>query len=62
MKKLMLQHAFNYVNSVIFLVGALNIRSQRAVLKIGGTRVGIMPDASGNDSFVYQIAKSNYFK
>ncbi len=61
MKQLMLQHAFNYVNSVIFLVGVQNIRSQRAVLKIGGTRVGIMPDASGNDSFVYQIAKSNYF-
>lgn len=59
MKQLMLQHAFNYVNSVIFLVGVQNIRSQRAVLKIGGTRVGVMPDASGNDSFVYQIAKSN---
>ncbi len=62
MKQLMLQHAFNYVNRVIFLVGAQNIRSQRSVLKIGGTRVGIRPDASGNASLVYQIAKSNWFK
>jgi hypothetical protein len=58
----MLQHAFNYVNSVIFLVGVQNIRSQRAVLKIGGTRIGIRPDASGNESIVYQIVKSDYFK
>jgi len=62
MKRLMLQHAFNYVNSVIFLVGVQNVRSQRAVLKIGGTRIGIRPDASGNESIVYQIIKSNYFK
>jgi RimJ/RimL family protein N-acetyltransferase len=62
MKRLMLEHAFNYVNSVIFLVGVQNIRSQRAVLKLGGIRIGISPDDSGNESFVYQIAKSNYFK
>ena len=41
MKRLMLEHAFNYVNSVIFLVGIQNIRSQRAVEKIGGTRIGL---------------------
>ena len=62
MKQLMLEHAFNYVNSVIFLVGVQNIRSQRAVEKIGGARKGIRPDDGGNESFVYQIAKSNYFK
>ena len=47
----MLQHAFNYVNTVIFLIGAKNIRSQRAVLKIAGTRVGVRPDANGNDKY-----------
>jgi RimJ/RimL family protein N-acetyltransferase len=62
MKKLMLEHAFNYVKSVIFLVGVHNIRSQRAVLKIGGIRIGTRPDDNGNESFVYQIAKSDYFK
>lgn len=30
MKQLMLRHAFKFVNSVIFLVGAQNLRSQRA--------------------------------
>lgn len=62
MKRLMLEHAFNYVNSVIFLVGIQNIRSQRAVEKIGGIRIGMRPDDGGNESFAYQIAKSNYFK
>src|SRR5258708_4500575 len=33
MKELMLQHAFRFVNSVVFLVGPQNLRSQRAVEK-----------------------------
>ena len=36
MKRLMLQHAFRFVDRVIFIVGAGNIRSRRAMLKIGG--------------------------
>jgi RimJ/RimL family protein N-acetyltransferase len=55
MKQLMLRHAFKFVNSVIFLVGPQNLRSQRALEKIGGFRVGSRPDASGRDSLVYQI-------
>jgi N-acetyltransferase len=55
MKQLMLQHAFKFVTSVIFLVGPQNLRSQRAVEKIGGVRAGSRPDAGGRDSFVYQI-------
>jgi N-acetyltransferase len=55
MKHLMLQHAFRFVERVLFLVGVDNHRSQRAVEKIGGGRVGSRPDASGHDSFVYQI-------
>jgi len=55
MKQLMLQHAFKFVNSVIFLISPENLRSQRALEKIGGVRVGSRPDGSGRDSFVYQI-------
>jgi len=33
MKQLMLRHAFQFVNSVIFLVGPQNLRSQRAMEK-----------------------------
>jgi RimJ/RimL family protein N-acetyltransferase len=60
MKQLMLRHAFTFVNSVIFLVGTRNLRSQRAVEKIGGVRVGARTDAGGQDSFVYQITASTF--
>ena len=55
MKQLMLRHAFKFVNRVIFLVGPQNLRSQRALEKIGGVRVGSRPDGSGGESLVYQI-------
>lgn len=61
MKRLMLRHACRFVNSVIFLVGPQNLRSQRAVEKIGGVRVGSRPDGGGRDSFVYQITASTFF-
>ena len=60
MKQLMLRHAFKFVNNVIFLVGPQNLRSQRAVEKIGGVRVGSKCDADGRDSFVYQITASTF--
>ena len=58
MKRLMLRHAFRFVNNVIFVVGPQNLRSQRAVEKIGGIRVGSRPDANGQTSVVYRIAAS----
>src|SRR5438128_2752155 len=58
MKQLMLRHAFQYVNSVIFLVGPQNLRSQRAMEKIGGFRAGSRRDGGGRESFVYQITPS----
>jgi RimJ/RimL family protein N-acetyltransferase len=59
MKQLMLRHAFRFVNNVIFLVGPQNVRSQRALEKIGAVRVGSRPDGGGRDSFVYQITASS---
>lgn len=38
-KKLMLRHAFKYVDKVAFYVGANNIRSQKAMERIGGIKV-----------------------
>lgn len=61
MKQLMLRHAFKFVNSVVFLVGPENLRSQRAVEKIGGVRVGSRPDRSGRDSFLYQLTAATFF-
>jgi N-acetyltransferase len=36
MKRLMLDHAFQFVDRVLFIVGATNVRSQKAMQKIGG--------------------------
>ncbi len=55
MKRLMLQHAYRFVKSVLFLVGPLNLRSQKAVEKIGGVRVGSRIDANGRESVVFRI-------
>jgi RimJ/RimL family protein N-acetyltransferase len=58
MKRLMLAHAFRFVNNVKFIVGIRNFRSQRAVEKIGGVRVGTLEDAEGRDEqFVYRIER-----
>ncbi|HYL78834.1 MAG TPA: GNAT family N-acetyltransferase [Bryobacteraceae bacterium] len=58
MKRLMLRHAFRFVKSVIFVIGPGNLRSQRAVEKIGGVRAGSRLDGSGGENFVYRIAAS----
>jgi RimJ/RimL family protein N-acetyltransferase len=55
MKQLMLQHAFRFVNNVVFLIGPQNLRSQKAVEKIGAVRVGFRPE---RDSVVYRITAS----
>jgi RimJ/RimL family protein N-acetyltransferase len=60
MKQLMLRHAFKFVDRVLFIVGSQNIRSQRAVEKIGATCVGSRPDSGGHDSLVYQLSASTF--
>lgn len=55
MKRLMLRHAFRFVGSVIFMIGPGNIRSQRAVERIGATRDGTRPNKLGQEMFVYRI-------
>jgi RimJ/RimL family protein N-acetyltransferase len=60
MKRLMLRHAFGFVNSVIFRIGPQNVRSQRAVEKIGGVRVGSGPVGGSGDSVVYRLTASTF--
>jgi RimJ/RimL family protein N-acetyltransferase len=60
MKRLMLRHAFNFVNSVIFVVGPYNLRSQKAMEKIGGALVGSRPDSNGQISLVYRITAAGW--
>jgi RimJ/RimL family protein N-acetyltransferase len=60
MKRLMLQHAFRFVERVVFLVGPNNRRSQRALEKIGAVRAGSRTDAAGRDSVLYEITAAAF--
>lgn len=55
MKRLMLEHAFRFVENVVFLVGAENRRSRKAVEKIGGAFIGTRIDGKRQERVVYRI-------
>jgi RimJ/RimL family protein N-acetyltransferase len=61
MKRLMLEHAFQFVDTVAFLVGPENFRSRRALEKIGAVISGrrTKTDLRGNlaEQVVYQLKK-----
>ena len=54
-KQLMLGHAFRFVKTVIFRVGPKNIRSQRALSRIGAVQAGARLDSSGRENLIYRI-------
>ncbi len=60
MKRLMLEHAFRFVQRVIFIIGPENRRSLRAVEKIGGVRAGTTTDAQGRERVVYELTPALY--
>lgn len=60
MKRLMLTHAFRWVDRVIFIIGPHNLRSQRAVEKIGAVRAGTTTDAMGRERVVYELTPVAY--
>ena len=55
MKRLLLDHAFKFVESVVFLVGENNIRSQRAMEKIGAIKSGTATRIYGNHAPVTNV-------
>jgi N-acetyltransferase len=65
LKRLMLRHAFDYVETVDFVVGEHNLRSRRAMEKIGG----LLTDRSterllGGEikrNVIYEIRKADFF-
>ena len=61
LKKLMLNHAFNFVNKVHFYIGQKNLRSRRAIEKLGASLVEIQsrnPDQDDTScSAVYEITR-----
>jgi RimJ/RimL family protein N-acetyltransferase len=60
MKRLMLSHAFRFVNRVIFVVGANNLRSLRAMEKIGGKRVGTKMVLNIGEHCIYAIDAADF--
>lgn len=59
MKRLMLRHAFQFVQTVEFRVGLTNFRSQRAVQKIGGVRAGNVPYERGGEVALFKINRES---
>ncbi len=57
MKQLMMRHAFQFVTSVILVIGPNNLRSQKAAEKIGGVRAGFRTDAGGVENLVYRFTR-----
>jgi N-acetyltransferase len=61
MKRLMLDHAFRFVDRVVFVIGPTNFRSQKAVEKIGGRLLGRMdrtnPDGVVEERVVFEITR-----
>jgi RimJ/RimL family protein N-acetyltransferase len=56
MKRLMLNHAFRSVDVVRFVIGPNNVRSRRAVEKIGAVLAGEGTDSAGRPAVFYRIA------
>jgi RimJ/RimL family protein N-acetyltransferase len=59
LKSLMLTHAFGSVDRVLFLVGIDNMRSQKALAKIGARRIGSRIDQSGRANALFEIRRAD---
>ena len=61
LKKIMLDYAFQFVDKVFFHIGAQNIRSQKAIEKIGAIKVDEFEVAYYGEisklNFIYLISK-----
>lgn len=60
LKDLMLRHAFRFVENVVFIVDPQNMRSRRAVEKIGAVPIGSRPDGYGRPGVAYLIDASTF--
>jgi len=60
MKRLMLRHAFRFVRLVVFMVASGNIRSQRAVEKIGGVRAGTRGGPERPERVLFELTSEAY--
>jgi len=62
LKRLMLEHAFRFVDSVIFVVGSQNLRSQKAVAKLGAVLTDEAAEGRGGNRLVFRLTKTTFQK
>jgi N-acetyltransferase len=64
LKRLMLEHAFRFVDRVLFVVGENNLRSQKALEKIGATFLGKIEKLDRHQipqtNFVFKIDRESF--
>ena len=64
LKTLMLDHAFQYVDAVLFHVGAGNMRSRMAMQKLGATLIGEAAVAyygeASNQNVIFRIDRADW--
>ena len=64
MKRLMMEWAFQFVDNILFYIDEKNVRSQRAIEKIGGERIialeGAVLEGRPGASVIYQITKKKW--
>lgn len=64
LKSLMMEHAFHDFDAVIFHIGANNVRSQKAMEKLGGKKTGELEMEYYGEpnklNFVYEIRKDDW--
>ncbi len=64
-KKLLLDYAFQHVTDVLFHIGVNNLRSQKALLRLGGIKLGAVDfyqTGNGISHFEYVIRKEEWEK
>jgi RimJ/RimL family protein N-acetyltransferase len=62
LKSLMINHAFKFVDNIIFEVGINNVRSQKAVEKLGAKKIGekeivYYGEGQSNTNFIYELKR-----
>lgn len=66
LKKLMIDHAFQFVDTVVFYIGAVNKRSQISIQRIGAVKTGEEETAYYGESpkldFIFSIEKNEWQK
>lgn len=57
MKRLLVEHAFRFIDHVVLLIDENNMRSRRAAEKIGAVRIENRIDTKGEEKAVYRLSR-----